>query len=238
MIVRRLRPYVVALLIAGASFVGVAPSAPVAAASSSPPTCAYKDVPAKNSSYVDWNMTVLDTIYDLPMHYVPPKLVSTSRAGLRGGGQVRSFVIPALKAMASAARMADSGLRVISAYRSWNSQHNLYRREVQRYGTRTAKGSVARPGHSEHQLGVTIDFGSASMSGDVSQKFAKTAAGHWMKSNAWKFGWIMSYPSGKTSKTCYYSEPWHFRYVGRDEAAKVHASGLTLREYLWKHYAS
>jgi len=237
-ILRRLRPYVAALLIFGASFIGAAPPASVVAASSSPPACAFKDVPAKNASYADWDITVLDTIYELPKSYVPPKLVSTAKAGLRGGGEVRSIVIPDLKAMASAARMADSGLRVLSAYRSWHSQQSLYRREVQRYGSRTARGSVARAGHSEHQLGVTIDFGSASTRGDVSQKFAKTAAGRWMKSNAWKFGWILSYPSGKTSKTCYYYEPWHYRYVGRDLAAKVHASGLTLREYLWKNYAS
>lgn len=217
---------------------GIAPPASVAAASASPPACAYEDVPAKNAAYSDWDETMLDTTYELPKSYVPPGLVSTARAGLKGGGEVRSIVIPDLKAMASAARMAGAGLRVISAYRSYSTQAGLYKHEVERYGKKTAMHSVARPGHSEHQLGVTIDFGSASTPGDVSQKFARTAAGHWMRDNAWKFGWILSYPSGKTGKTCYYSEPWHYRYVGRDLAAKVHASGLTLRQYLWQHYAS
>lgn len=234
----RLRPYVVALLIAGASFIGVAPPASVAAASASPPACAYKDVPAHDTAYTDWDITMLDTTYELPKNYVPQKLVSTARAGLQGGGEVRSFIIPDLKAMVSAARMADSGLRVVSAYRSYASQSRLYQSEVARYGKKTALRSVARPGHSEHQLGVTIDFGSATTPGAVSQKFARTAAGHWMRDNGWKFGWVLSYPSGETGKTCYDSEPWHYRYVGRDLAQKIHDSHLTLREYLWKHYAS
>ena len=63
----------------------------------------------------------------------------------------------------------------------------------------------------------------------------QTAAGIWLGVNAWKYGFIMSYPRGMTSKTCYEYEPWHFRYVGVAEAAAVHSSGLTLREWLWEH---
>jgi D-alanyl-D-alanine carboxypeptidase len=194
----------------------------VQAASGSPPACRYADV--------------LDTTFMIPRSYVPPALVSTSNAGLNGGGAVRKFVVPDLAAMAKAARNAGAGLRVISGYRSYAYQQQLYQREVDKYGKTVAEHSVARPGHSEHQLGVTIDFGSAKTTGDVSQSFAYTAAGRWMKQNSWKYGWIMSYPKGETSKTCYYYEPWHFRYVGRDLAARVHQSGLTLREYLWRHF--
>jgi D-alanyl-D-alanine carboxypeptidase len=57
-----------------------------------------------------------------------------------------------------------------------------------------------------------------------------------MARNAWKFGWVMSYPKGKTDVTCFTYEPWHYRYVGRDVAAAIHESGLTTREYLWEHY--
>lgn len=207
-----------------------------AAAGGGVPACRFDDLAASPRAYSDWNKTVLDTIYKLPANYKPPQLVSTKKAGLSGGGTVRSFAIPDLAAMATAARRAGAGLRVVSAYRSYATQVSLYQREVRRYGPKIAMHSVARPGHSEHQLGVTIDFGAARQSGSVSQTFARTAAGRWMKSNGWKYGWVMSYPSGKTSKTCYYSEPWHFRYVGRSTAAKVHASGYTLREYLWQHY--
>ena len=235
--VRRFRPLLLALVFGLGSFAGalqIAPS-PVAA-SGAAPVCRYADVLTEHRAYSEWDISVLDTTYMVPKSYVPPSLVSTAKAGLNAGGAVRSFVITDLTAMAKAAHNAGAGLRVVSAYRSYTTQQQLYQREVERYGVKIAKHSVARPGHSEHQLGVTIDFGSAKTSGDVSQQFANTAAGHWMKYNAWKYGWIMSYPSGKTSETCYYSEPWHFRYVGRDLAVKVHDSGLTLRQYLWAHY--
>lgn len=237
MLLTRVRLFVIALVIGLGSVLGVvAQAAPVAAASGSLPACRYDDVRTKYTSTADWSKTLLDTTYKLPNHYVPSGLVPTSKAGLNGGGRVRNFVISYLADMAKAAKKAGAGLRVISAYRSYATQVSLYEREVRRYGALIARHSVARPGHSEHQLGVTIDFGSAKNGGDVSQKFAKTAAGHWMKANAWKYGWVMSYPPKRTGKTCYYSEPWHFRFVGYKIAEAIHDSGQTLREYLWTNY--
>jgi D-alanyl-D-alanine carboxypeptidase len=218
------------------SFIGVF-GIPVAQAAPLPaPACRYDDVLTSPRGYTDWNETLMDTIYMVPKSYVPPGLVSIKKAGLAGSGKVRKIVIPDLTAMAKAARKAGGPLKVVSAYRSYSTQASTFQREVQRHGMYEAKHSVARPGHSEHQMGVTIDFAAAGSKSVVSQKFAKTTAGKWMKQNAWKYGWIMSYPRNKTNKTCYFSEPWHFRYVGRDMAAQVHASGLTLREYIWRHY--
>ena len=57
-----------------------------------------------------------------------------------------------------------------------------------------------------------------------------------MEANAWRFGFVMSYPAGKLALTCYGYEPWHYRYVGRDLAAAIHASGRTPRRYLWETY--
>lgn len=62
-----------------------------------------------------------------------------------------------------------------------------------------------------------------------------------MAENAWKYGWVMSYPKAKDGKlfsdvTCFHYEPWHYRYLGREVAAQVHESGLTIREYLWTHF--
>lgn len=237
MFAARFKSIVLAVLIASGAFVGAAPGAlPVTAASGPPPACRFDDVITKYTSTKAWYKTLLDTIYKVPKSYAPSDLVSTSRANIKGGGYVRRFVIPYLADLAKAAKNAGAGLRVISAYRSYRSQARLYRREVERYGVKTARRSVARAGHSEHQLGVTIDFGAASTSGDVSQRFARTAAGKWMKQNAWKYGWVMSYPPNRTNATCYYSEPWHFRFVGLKAAAAIHNSGTTLRQYLWHEY--
>ena len=59
-----------------------------------------------------------------------------------------------------------------------------------------------------------------------------------MKANAWHYGWVISYPKNKLSTVCYAYEPWHYRYVGRELAASIHASGLTTRAYLWANFTT
>jgi D-alanyl-D-alanine carboxypeptidase len=55
-----------------------------------------------------------------------------------------------------------------------------------------------------------------------------------MLDNAWKYGFVQSYPKGKTDVTCYAYEPWHYRYLGPALARAIHDSRLTVREYLWE----
>jgi D-alanyl-D-alanine carboxypeptidase len=96
--------------------------------------------------------------------------------------------------------------------------------------------SPARPGHSEHQLGTVLDV--TSYGGNTPWDYADwgaTKAGAWMRNNAWTFGFVMSYPKGKSRITCYSYEPWHFRYVGKATAKAIHDSGLTPREWIWLH---
>lgn len=98
------------------------------------------------------------------------------------------------------------------------------------YALRTS----ARPGHSEHQLGTTVDVTSAGGAPPWNYSdWAATPAGAWMAANAWRYGFVMSYPRGSFATVCYDYEPWHYRYVGRDVAARMVAGGLTLREWLW-----
>jgi zinc D-Ala-D-Ala carboxypeptidase len=199
------------------------------------PSCKIADVTTAQRSYSAWNRTVLDTRYRITKGYAPGDLRSTANAGLNGSLRVRSLVIADLRAMATAARRAGARLAVQSAYRSYSTQKSTFAYWVQVSGYAAALRSSARAGHSEHQLGTTIDF--RSYSGSAPWNYAdwgKTKAGAWLKSNAWKYGFIMSYPKGKTAVTCYAYEPWHYRYVGRAEAKAVRASGLTLREYLWR----
>ncbi|HET7181958.1 MAG TPA: D-alanyl-D-alanine carboxypeptidase family protein, partial [Candidatus Limnocylindrales bacterium] len=78
-----------------------------------------------------------------------------------------------------------------------------------------------------------IDFAAAGSTKFVNEA---TATGKWLAKHGWEFGWLMSYPKGKTDVTCYRYEPWHYRYLGRDLAKKIHDSGLTIREYLWANF--
>jgi len=202
------------------------------------PACDYQDVGTRYTAYSYWKKTLLDTIERVGRHYVPPDLVSTSNAQIAGGGQVRAVMIDDLRAMAADARQAGKGIAVRSAYRSYAEQKAVFEMWVQRDGYQKALLSSARPGHSEHQLGLAVDFRSASSTAppwDYAD-WAATPPGAWMKKHAWQYGFIMSYPDGKTKVTCYAYEPWHYRYVGRAEAVAVHDSGMVLRRYLWRNF--
>ena len=202
------------------------------------PECRYDDVLTQHRAISEWRITLLDTIYMVTRDYVPKNLVSVGNAGIEGSGRVRALVIDDLAAMARAARQAGAPLRVTSAYRDWSHQRYLYRREVEKFGLEMGRKRVARPGHSEHQLGTTIDFASGGSSKPAWQydDWGQTDAGRWIYRNGWKFGFVLSYPDGQSDVTCYMYEPWHYRYVGREMAADIHATGLTLREYLWQNF--
>lgn len=226
------RARLVALSIAAGLLVGLA--GPAAAAIPPLPACQIDDTLTKHRAYRDWHRSLLDLDFRLSSTYAPGDLRSTADAGLNGGYKVRKHVIADLRAMASAARRAGARLQVRSAYRSYTTQKSTFEYWVRVHGYAVAITESARPGHSEHQLGTTLDFGSygGPAPWDVTD-WATTKAGAWMKANAWKYGFVMAYPKGESSVTCYTYEPWHYRYVGRDRAALIRASGLTLREYLW-----
>jgi D-alanyl-D-alanine carboxypeptidase len=225
------------VLTAGALAPGATPQA-VFASTAPLPACTYGNVLTQHHRAADWQIALLDTYYRLGRRFVPPGLVSVDNAGIAGKGRVRDLVIPDLAALAEAAAANGTPVRVISAYRSYRYQKKVFRLEVRNHGRTHALSTVARPGHSEHQLGTAIDFGTANTS-DYPwgiHDWAETPAGAWMKDNAWKYGFVMSYPAGDTSVTCYRYEPWHYRNVGREMAAAVHNSGLVLRQYLWENF--
>jgi LAS superfamily LD-carboxypeptidase LdcB len=202
------------------------------------PACRYDDILTTPRGYDQWSTTLVDTILRLPSTYTPPDLVKIASLGVPGTGQVRDVIAADLQAMSTAAAAAGSAIGVESAYRSYADQQRVFAKWVTLYGRAQALRISARPGHSEHQLGLTIDFRSDPPVATLNNSWGTTAAGKWMRNHAWEYGFIMSYPKGKSSLTCYDYEPWHFRYVGRDLAALVHASGLTLREYLWANFTT
>jgi len=209
--------------------IGVRATAPL-------PACAYADLLTSPRSYDDWSTTLVDTLLSVPSTYVPPDLVSVSEAGFSGDGRVRAIVIEDLRAMRLAAARAGAPLGVESAYRSYSEQQQVFDAWVKHYGYAKALRTPARPGHSEHQLGVAIDFRTDPPT--TSGVFGSSAAGKWMAAHAWEYGFVMSYPKDSTALTCYDGEPWHFRYVGRELAAEIQASGLTVRAYLWSHFTT
>lgn len=90
----------------------------------------------------------------------------------------------------------------------------------------------SRPGESEHQTGLCIDFTAKSIGGQLNNTFADTDAFRWLAENAYKFGFILRYPEDKTDITQYSYESWHYRFVGRQAATEMYFSDLCLEEYL------
>lgn len=123
---------------------------------------------------------------------------------------------------------ADNGFSIplLSGYRSYDYQSDLYNQYVARDGVEAADRYSARPGYSEHQTGLAFDIGS------IDNNYGYTPAGQWLAQNAHTYGFIIRYPEGKESITGYMYEPWHVRYLGKDVAQQVYASGLTLEEFL------
>ncbi len=237
---RRLVRMTVALLIASAG-IWASPrgTASVAASDAPLPACRYDDVYTLPRSYAAWSTTLVDTILRVGKGYVPPDLVKTSEAGIGGGGMIREVAVDDLRAMTDAAATNGTPIAVQSSYRSYTTQVATFQHWVDISSYSQALRSSARPGHSEHQLGVAIDFRSAAGGPPWSgTDWATSPAGAWMKAHAWEYGWVMSYPKGKFKLVCYDYEPWHYRYVGRDLATAIHASKLTIREYLWRHFTT
>lgn len=127
--------------------------------------------------------------------------------------------------MRDAASKDGINLFIKSGYRSYATQKNIYNNYVSRDGKDNADTYSARPGHSEHQLGLAFDINSLDTS------WADTAEGKWLAKNAHRFGFIIRYPKDKVAITGYMYEPWHVRYIGNALAQSVYSSGKCLEEY-------
>ena len=177
------------------------------------PACSVADEPVARGAYSDWASTLLDPSHTLGLGYRPPDL---SRDVV--GGQVvklREFVVTPLKDMVAAAATDGITLKVTSTFRSYEFQQQLF-------DDNPGMGDlIALPGHSEHQLGTTVDL---------------TGGDAWLAANAVRFGFVLSFPADRSPRfTCYSNEPWHYRYFGVERAEAIAASGLSPREWLWSH---
>ncbi len=118
---------------------------------------------------------------------------------------------------------------VNTSYRDYNSQQEIYENIKKNRGEKEADSEAARPGHSEHQTGLVVDM--TSLDAKVDEDFKDSEAYHWLKQNAYKYGFIERYPEGKTYITGYNPESWHWRYVGIDAATTCYKENITYDEY-------
>ena len=143
---------------------------------------------------------------------------------------VRKDIVPAVVNLFEAASKAGYQLEIGSGFRSASLQRTYYTNYIRVYGQAAADTFSAKPGYSEHQTGLVVDVSTIDHYCYLEECFGTTPAGKWLKAHAHEYGFILRYPKEKQGITDFHYEPWHFRYVGKDLAAALSQSGLSLDE--------
>ncbi|MFY7752155.1 MAG: D-alanyl-D-alanine carboxypeptidase family protein [Exiguobacterium acetylicum] len=182
------------------------------------------------------NLVVVNKKYSLPIDYKPSDLVvpnvSFSYSGVLEQSYMRAPAAKQMEKMFAAAKKEGVTLNAVSGFRSGERQKVLYNNYVARDGKAAADQYSARPGHSEHQTGLTFDISAPSVGNGLTAALGDTKEGKWIANNAAKYGFIVRYDRGFQSRTGYTYEPWHIRYVGVDAATQIKNNGQTLEEYM------
>ncbi len=183
-----------------------------------------------NNKKLDWKLTLVNQANKLPENY-EMKLSSID--------QYRKFDSRAIKYLQDMIEdMREEGVSNIwvqSSYRSVEEQETVYNNKVKYYkeqgktekeAKRLTEETINKPGHSEHSLGLAVDFNY------VNGDFEETKAFKWLKENGEEYGFILRYPKEKENITKVTYEPWHWRYVGKENAKKINELGMCLEEYV------
>ncbi len=191
----------------------------------------------------EWAVSLLDPMYRLSSSYKPTSLVAITWLGVvnpKGGYLLKREAADALGAMFVEARVSKISLKILSAYRSYAAQVQIFAKWVAKSGLQQARKYSAVPGHSEHQLGTTVDLGSLTGASWSSPQYPTSATALWLNANAYRFGFVRSYPAGSANValSCYGAEAWHWRYVGNDLAYEIVCSAQVPRIFFWNRQNS
>lgn len=180
----------------------------------------------------EWDLVIANKASALPSDYK----VTAKEYG-ENGIPVDVRIQGELTKLISAAANEGYSLSVVTGYRSYEKQSDIFNKKVEELmflgyteeaAKETAVKSVALPGTSDHNTGLGVDIVNT-MSQSIS---AESASYQWLCDNAWEYGFVLRYPADKTEVTGFSFEPWHWRFVGEENAKAMHESGLCLEEYL------
>ncbi len=175
-----------------------------------------------------WYLTLVNGKNPLPINFECPitemenELMSDGRPAM-----VDERIVEYLQAMLSDARKEGLIPIITSSFRTYDDQQRIMDDYIATYGEEEAKKWVAVPGTSEHQVGLAVDISS----GDYDNQ-DPYYIWSWLEEHSWKYGFILRYTEENQSITGVNPEPWHFRYVGIEDAEKITKQGITLEEYL------
>lgn len=185
-----------------------------------------------------WNLVLVNAANPMEDGYEP------NLAELEAGHSVDERIVDSAKQMLQDAKAAGLNVQICSAYRSVTRQETIFNSTMKDnlssglgYWDALVKTrqSVAEPGTSEHAMGLALDLVSSTYT-DLDEGQAQTAEAKWLAENCYKYGFILRYPPEKLDITGIIYEPWHYRYVGVEDATKIMELGLTLEEYLEEYY--
>lgn len=181
-----------------------------------------------------WNLKLINASNPLPGGY------TVDLVQLSNGHAVDSRIYEDLQAMMDDARSEGLSPMICSSYRTHEKQTRLFEKETKAQMANglseedakiEASKWVAVPGTSEHESGLAVDIVSTDYQMlDAQQE--NTPEQQWLMENCWKYGFILRYPTDKSSITGIGFEPWHYRYVGKGIAQEITEQGLCLEEYL------
>jgi len=186
--------------------------------------------------------TLVNADYGLSRYYAPPDLVALSdylpnSVTLGYPTMLRRIVIPSLVQMIGEMQAAGLNPTIISGYRSYSTQQAAWLKWSEQYPDRVSIIS-AEPGHSEHQLGTTVDFGSPELPEIVGEEdiqfhtsFYLTSEAIWLDQHAHEFGFHLSFPRNSIEDTGMFYEPWHYRYLGTELASRLKRASMTFTRY-------
>ena len=166
----------------------------------------------------------------LDKNYIPDNLVD-SLSKYKDNILLNEEALSSFRKLQKEAKEYGYEVDIMSGYRTYNYQNNLYNNIIKEKGFNYALRSVAKPGHSEHQTGLAIDYCIyKNKKCFIEHEIEELAETKWIHENAHKYGFIIRYPKGKEEITGYNYEPWHLRYVG-DIAIYLYNNDKTLEEY-------
>ena len=164
----------------------------------------------------------------LDKDYKPDDIITISSRYAYSGNEAPKEIFEYYKEMFDAAEADGVELIISSAYRDYKNQEETYEYYKQTKGEDFAKTYAALPGYSEHQTGLAFDI---LTTGTLTDDFEKTDEFEWLIKNSYKYGFILRYPKDKEKITGYDYESWHFRYVGKQAAKRIHDENITFDEY-------
>lgn len=189
----------------------------------------FNDNHVQGNKELDWNLILVNEWNEIPDDY------SLNLMNLSNGHMIDKRAYPELQQMFDDARAEGIYPTISSSYRNAEEQQKMMDDKIEAFinegnsrskAAKLAKDWVARPGTSEHELGLALDINADKSRSTNEEVYA------WLEANSYKYGFIVRYPTEKSKITGVSHEPWHFRYVGKKAAKEIYDRNICLEEYI------